>query len=43
VKVLLDTHILLWWLADDEHLPAPAAATIADPHTEVVVEILRLD
>jgi len=37
VKVLLDTHILLWWLADDEHLPARAAATIADPDTEVVV------
>jgi len=37
VKVLLDTHILLWWLADDEHLPGRAAATIADPDTEVVV------
>ena len=37
MKVLLDTHILLWWLADDEQLPAPAAATIADPDTEVVV------
>jgi PIN domain nuclease of toxin-antitoxin system len=37
VKVLLDTHILLWWLADDERLPARAAATIADPDTEVVV------
>jgi len=37
VKVLLDTHLLLWWLADDEHLPARAAATIADPSTEVIV------
>lgn len=37
MKVLLDTHILLWWLADDERLPARAAATIADPDTEVVV------
>ena len=37
MKILLDTHILLWWLADDEHLPAPAAVTIADPDTEVVV------
>lgn len=37
MKVLLDTHILLWWLADDEQLPAPAAATIADPDTEVLV------
>lgn len=37
MKVLLDTHILLWWLADDEHLPARAAVTITDPDTEVVV------
>jgi PIN domain nuclease of toxin-antitoxin system len=37
VKVLLDTNILLWWLADDEHLPARAAAAIADPGNEVVV------
>jgi PIN domain nuclease of toxin-antitoxin system len=37
VKLLLDTHILLWWLADDERLPAPAAVVIADPDTEVVV------
>ena len=37
MKVLLDTHILLWWLADDEHLPAGAAEAIADPDTEVVV------
>jgi len=37
VKLLLDTHILLWWLADDEHLPAVAAEVIADPDSEVVV------
>jgi len=37
VRILLDTHILLWWLADDPRLPARAAAAIADPETEVVV------
>ena len=37
MKLLLDTHILLWWLADDEHLPAVAAEVIADPDSEVVV------
>jgi len=37
VKILLDTPILLWWLADDQRLPAQAAATIEDPDTEVVV------
>jgi PIN domain nuclease of toxin-antitoxin system len=37
VRVLLDTHILLWWLADDPLLPGPAAETIASGDTEVVV------
>lgn len=37
MKVLLDTRMLLWWLADDEQLPAQAAVAISDPQTEVVV------
>jgi PIN domain nuclease of toxin-antitoxin system len=37
VSLLLDTHILLWWLADDPRLPRPAAAAIADRETLVVV------
>lgn len=37
MKILLDTHILLWWLADDQRLPSQAAAAIADLDTEVVV------
>jgi PIN domain nuclease of toxin-antitoxin system len=37
VKILLDTHILLWWLADDQRLPSQAAAAIQDPDTDVVV------
>jgi PIN domain nuclease of toxin-antitoxin system len=37
VRILLDTHILLWWLADDPLLPSRAAAIIGDPDTEVVV------
>lgn len=37
MRILLDTHILLWWLADDPSLPPQAAATIADAATEVVV------
>jgi PIN domain nuclease of toxin-antitoxin system len=35
--VLLDTHILLWWLAADPALPEPAGTVIADPETDVVV------
>jgi PIN domain nuclease of toxin-antitoxin system len=37
VKVLLDTHILLWWLADDPRLPTAVAAVIADRDTDVLV------
>jgi PIN domain nuclease of toxin-antitoxin system len=28
LNLLLDTHILLWWLASSRHLPAPARAAI---------------
>jgi len=37
VKVLLDTHILLWWLAEDPALPLAARDAIADADTTVVV------
>jgi PIN domain nuclease of toxin-antitoxin system len=37
VKVLLDTHILLWWLSDDPSLPSVAADAIADSEVEVIV------
>jgi len=37
VRILLDTHILLWWLADDPALPPRAATAIAEADTEVMV------
>jgi PIN domain nuclease of toxin-antitoxin system len=37
VRALLDTHILLWWLADDPRLPPLAAEAIANPDVEVIV------
>jgi PIN domain nuclease of toxin-antitoxin system len=37
VRLLLDTHILLWWLADDPALPAAARTAIGDPASEVFV------
>ena len=37
MTLLLDTHILLWWLDDHLALPAAAAAAIADPEADVVV------
>lgn len=35
--LLLDTHVVLWWLDDDRRLPATAAALIADPTTTILV------
>ena len=35
--LLLDTHALLWWLADDSALRADARAAIADPANDVLV------
>jgi PIN domain nuclease of toxin-antitoxin system len=37
MKLLIDTHILLWWLADDPALPPWATSVIADPEHVVVV------
>ncbi len=37
MRLLLDTHILLWWLADDPKLPSAAASAIADGTTFVAV------
>ncbi len=42
MRLLLDTHILLWWLANDPALPARADALIVDPANEVFVSSMVL-
>jgi PIN domain nuclease of toxin-antitoxin system len=42
MRLLLDTHILLWWLADDPALPIQANVLIADPANEMVVSSISL-
>jgi PIN domain nuclease of toxin-antitoxin system len=37
MRLLLDTHVLLWWLADDVLLPDPIRGSIADGDSLVVV------
>ena len=37
MSLLLDTHILLWWLSDDPLLPAAAREAIASPESEVTI------
>ncbi len=37
MRVLLDTHVYLWWLLDSRRMPDSAAEVIADPSTIVCV------
>ncbi|HET7464374.1 MAG TPA: type II toxin-antitoxin system VapC family toxin [Longimicrobium sp.] len=37
MRLLLDTHALLWWLAGDERLSTVAADAIQNPSNEVLV------
>ncbi len=37
MRLLLDTHALVWWLADDPALPSLARDRIAEPANEVLV------
>lgn len=37
MRLLLDTHAIIWWLLDDPRLSGPAAMAIAAPHAEVHV------
>jgi PIN domain nuclease of toxin-antitoxin system len=37
LRVLLDTHLLLWWLAGSSELSAQARALIEDPESTVFV------
>ncbi len=42
MRLLLDTHILLWWLAGDPALPAPARGLIQDPENTIFVSAVSL-
>ena len=36
-RLLLDTHLLLWWLSDDPRLPQPLVEWVQAPDAEVFV------
>ena len=42
MKLLLDTHILLWGAAEPERLPMSAVSLIEDPDNEVVFSAVSL-
>jgi PIN domain nuclease of toxin-antitoxin system len=41
-RLLVDTHVLLWWLTDDSSLSATAGSAIADPDNELLVSVASL-
>jgi PIN domain nuclease of toxin-antitoxin system len=42
MKLLLDTHLLLWSASDDSKLPSQARALIEDPETELYFSVVSL-
>ena len=40
--VLVDTHVLLWWLTDDPAVSGAARDVIAEPATETLVSVASL-
>lgn len=42
MKLLLDTHAVLWWLADDDQLGPGARNLIEDRNTDVLVSMVSL-
>jgi PIN domain nuclease of toxin-antitoxin system len=42
VKLLLDTHLLLWWLSNSPLLSAPARQLIGDPNNTIFVSAVSL-
>jgi PIN domain nuclease of toxin-antitoxin system len=39
MRVLLDTHAFLWWVADEPRLSAKARAAIANPENECLLSL----
>jgi PIN domain nuclease of toxin-antitoxin system len=42
LKLLLDTHLLLWWLGNDPSLSSTAATLIRDPENMIFVSAVSL-
>ncbi len=42
MRILLDTHMLIWWLDESEALPEVARSAIADPAADVAVSSISI-
>ncbi len=40
MRVLLDTHVFLWWVEGDRALPAKARAALADQENECLISLV---
>ena len=40
MRVLLDTHVFLWWVEGDRALPAKARAALANPENECLISMV---
>ncbi len=39
MRVLIDTHVFLWWVEGDRRLPAKARAALSDPDNECLFSL----
>lgn len=42
MRLLLDTHAILWWLSDDRRLGSGAREIIEDPANDIVISVVSL-
>ncbi len=42
MRLLLDTHIFLWYITGDSRLPAPTLQTIREPSNEVFLSVISI-
>lgn len=42
MRILLDTHVLLWWLADDDRLGRYARTLLENPGNDILVSVASL-
>ena len=42
MKLLLDTHVFLWWLSDPKLLTPAAASAIGDPQNRILISVVVL-
>ncbi len=42
MKLLLDTHVFLWYISADARLPPPVVTAVRDPNNEVYLSVVSL-